>query len=57
MRINIYGEELTDRLKVVEKTADNTGETFIELRFYFKTHEDMYPPRHIDETEEIRGIS
>ena len=49
MRINIYGEELTDRLEVIEKTAENTGETFIGIRFYLKTHEDMYPPCHDDD--------
>jgi hypothetical protein len=32
MRINIYAEELTDRIEVISKTID--GVTFIGIRFY-----------------------
>lgn len=32
MRINIYAEELTDRVEVISKTVD--GVTFTGLRFY-----------------------
>lgn len=32
MRINVYAEELTDRVQIVKKEAE--GETFTGLRFY-----------------------
>lgn len=38
MRVNVYGEELTDRLELVEKTVDEGGEpyTFYGVRFWLK---------------------
>lgn len=47
MRINVYAEELTDRIEVIEKQAE--GLSFMGLRVYLKTHEDMIPPRHQDD--------
>jgi len=32
MRINIYAEEITDRVEIVRKTVD--GQKFVGLRFY-----------------------
>lgn len=32
MRVNIYAEEITDRVELVEKVID--GRTFIGIRFY-----------------------
>ena len=34
MRVNIYAEEMTDRVEIVEKTID--GVTFTGLRFYME---------------------
>ena len=34
MRVNIYAEEMTDRVEIVEKTID--GQTFTGLRFYLE---------------------
>lgn len=34
MRVNVYGEELTDRIELVEKEAE--GFTFWGLRFWLK---------------------
>jgi hypothetical protein len=34
MRVNIYAEEMTDRVEIVEKTID--GVTFTGLRFYLE---------------------
>ena len=48
MRINIYAEELTNRLEIIEKTAD-TGHKFVGARFYLLTPESMTPPQHIDD--------
>lgn len=50
MRINIYAEELTDRIELVETTAkDHGAATFYGCRIYLKTHEDMVPPKHQDD--------
>jgi hypothetical protein len=40
MRVNIYAEEMTDRVEIVEKTTD--GVTFTGLRFYLE------PPATVD---------
>ncbi len=34
MRVNIYAEELTDRIEIIEKVID--GRTFTALRFYLE---------------------
>ena len=34
MRVNIYAEEMTDRVEIVERTID--GVTFTGLRFYLE---------------------
>ena len=34
MRVNVYAEELTDRVEIVSKTVD--GRTFTGLRFYLE---------------------
>lgn len=34
MRVNVYAEEITDRIKVVEETID--GQRFTGLRFYLE---------------------
>lgn len=38
MRVNVYGEELTDRIELVEKAVDEGGEvyTFYGLRLWLK---------------------
>lgn len=48
MRVNVYAEEITDRVEIIEKIAD-TGSHFYGVRFYLKTHEDMLPPNHPDD--------
>ena len=47
MRVNVYAEEITDKVEIVETTAD-TGSKFIGVRFFLKTHEDMLMPKHPD---------
>ena len=34
MRVNVYSEEITDRIELVEKTVEDTGEKFYGVRFY-----------------------
>lgn len=38
MRVNVYGEEITDRIELVEKTVDEGGEvyTFYGIRFWLQ---------------------
>jgi hypothetical protein len=36
MRINVYNEELTDRIELHEKKAQNTGAKFYGLHFYLQ---------------------
>lgn len=47
MRINIYDEEITNRMEVVRKSAE--GRNFYGLRFNLLTHENMIPPKHPDD--------
>ena len=44
MRINVYSEEITNRIDIVHKSAE--GRNFIGLRFNLLTHENMIPPHH-----------
>lgn len=41
MRVNVYAEELTDEVKVVETTAD-TGRKFYGLRFFLCSPEELH---------------
>lgn len=34
MRVNVYAEEMTDRVEIISKTID--GQTFTGLRFYLE---------------------
>lgn len=34
MRVNVYAEEMTDRVEIIEKVVD--GESFTGLRFYLE---------------------
>jgi hypothetical protein len=43
MRVNVYAEEITDAMEVVTAHVKETGATFVGLRFYLTTHEDMLP--------------
>jgi len=49
MRVNIYAEEITDRLELVEAIAENTGAKFYGIRFYLKSSDEMIPPKHSDD--------
>jgi hypothetical protein len=48
MRVNIYAEEITDRVEIVTTHVEETNATFIGIRFFLKTHEDMLMPKHPD---------
>jgi len=40
MRLNVYGEELTDKVEVIKKTVDQR--LFVGIRFYLKSHPDLH---------------
>ena len=42
MRINIYNEELTERVELTEKRAANTGVSFYGLHFYLHSPEELH---------------
>ena len=42
MRINLYEEELTDEVRLVEKTAENTRITYYGVRFYLKSAPELH---------------
>ena len=49
MRVNIYAQEITDRVELVLTTAKNTGNTFLGIRFYLDSPASLQPPQHIDD--------
>lgn len=40
MRVNIYGEEITQKVEIVKKTVDQR--LFLGVRFYLKSHPDLH---------------
>lgn len=48
MRVNIYGEELTEKVEVVKKTVDQR--LFVAIRFYLKSHPDLH--HSVDDNDE-----
>lgn len=47
MRVNVYAEEITDRVEIVPKTIE--GQTFTGLRFYLET------PVSVGNGSQVRG--
>ena len=47
MRVNIYKEEITNRVELV--TAQANGQRYCGVRFYLESSEKMYPPLHADD--------
>ena len=54
MRVNVYAEEMTERIEVIEKTTEHG--TFTGLRFYLElpvtTYEETGP---VGGTKQVRG--
>ena len=48
MRVNVYAEELTDRIEVIKKPVNQ--ETFYGIRLYLKSHPDLH--HSIDDNDE-----
>lgn len=56
MRVNVYAEEMTDRIEIVGKTID--GREFTGLRFYLYlpvTQPDIGNPLDKGEARQLRG--
>jgi hypothetical protein len=49
MRVNVYAQEITERVDVVEARAENTGANFIGVRFYLDSPDSLKPPKHPDD--------
>jgi hypothetical protein len=49
MRINIYAQEITDRIEIVRKAVENTGASSVGLRFYLESPNCLKPPAHPDD--------
>lgn len=52
MRINVYAEEVTPKVSIVEKTAD-TGSTFIGVRFHLASPETLHHSKKDDDTSAV----
>jgi hypothetical protein len=57
MRVNIYAEELTDRIEIISKEID--GREYTAVRFYLELpvtlHEGRYNGMTVAETQNRRG--
>jgi len=53
VRMNIYAEELTEDVEIVEKTAD-TGAKFIGVRLYLKSPSELH---HTDKDDDRSAIT
>ncbi len=42
MRVNVYNEEITDRIELVKETVEDTGETFYGVRFYLASPPELH---------------
>lgn len=51
MRINIYSEEITDRVEKITKEAN--GHTFYGVRFYLKSPDDLHHTPDDDDTSAV----
>jgi hypothetical protein len=52
VRINVYAEELTDEVTVVEKEAD-TGRTFYGVRVFLRSPEELHHSPEDDDRSAI----
>lgn len=53
MRINLYEEELTDEVRLVTKTAENTGITYYGVRFYLKSAPELHSTPQDDDRSAV----
>jgi len=53
MRINVYSEELTERVELKPKQADNTGAWFYGLHFFLLSPEELHHSDADDDTSAV----
>jgi hypothetical protein len=42
MRVNVYTEEITNRVELVKKTVEDTGEKFYGVRFFLASPPELH---------------
>lgn len=52
MRVNIYAEEITDRVEIVDTIAD-TGSRFIGVRFFLHSAERLHRDPNDDDSSAV----
>jgi hypothetical protein len=58
MRVNIYAEEITDRIEIVTKTAEGDGGRFTGIRFYLELPVSLAtPPAKLGQQPGIAHVS
>jgi len=53
MRINVYNEELTERIEVVQKRAANTKAAFYGLHFYLHSPKQLHSGKDDDDQSAV----
>ena len=53
MRVNVYAEEMTDRIQIIKKEID--GNTFTGLRFYLELPVTFHPSQNNPDPIQMRG--
>jgi hypothetical protein len=53
MHVNVYNEELTDRVKFVTKTVESTGVTFYGISFHLASPPDLHHSPGDDDTPAV----
>jgi hypothetical protein len=53
MRVNIYNEELTDRVKFLTRTVEATGATFYGIRFHLASPKELHNSQGDDDTPAV----
>lgn len=49
MRVNVYAAEITRRVEIVETNVEETGATFVGVRFFLESADVLVPPQHPDD--------
>lgn len=53
MRINVYNEELTERIELYSKKAANTGNTFYGLHLFLASPKELHQSRADDDSSAV----
>ncbi|MGB0062921.1 MAG: hypothetical protein WBP85_00620 [Terracidiphilus sp.] len=53
MRVNVYSEELTERVELKTKQAENTGARFYGLHFFLRSPKELHHGEQDDDTSAV----